>query len=45
MAASKSGPFQEFYTALLTKGMRPEMGRLTLARNGRSQQILLHSMG
>ena len=27
------GPFQEFYTALLTKGLRPEMARLTLARN------------
>jgi transposase len=32
VAASKPGPFQEFYTALLTKGMRPEMARLTLAR-------------
>ena len=29
---SKPGPFQEFYTALLTKGIRPEMARLTLAR-------------
>jgi hypothetical protein len=26
------GPFQEFYTALVAKGMRPEMARLTLAR-------------
>ena len=32
VASSKPGPFQEFYTALLTKGMRPEMARLTLAR-------------
>jgi transposase len=32
IAASKAGPFQEFYTALLAKGMRPEMARLTLAR-------------
>jgi transposase len=32
VAASKPGPFQEFYTALLAKGMRPEMARLTLAR-------------
>ena len=32
VAASKAGPFQEFYTALLTKGMRPDMARLTLAR-------------
>jgi hypothetical protein len=32
VASSKPGPFQEFYTTLLTKGMRPEMARLTLAR-------------
>jgi transposase len=32
VAASKPGPFQEFYTTLLTKGLRPEMARLTLAR-------------
>ena len=32
VASSKPGPFQEFYTALLTKGLRPEMARLTLAR-------------
>src|SRR6202162_1809150 len=32
VAARKPGPFQEFYTALLTKGLRPEMARLTLAR-------------
>ena len=32
VASSKPGPFQEFYAALLTKGMRPEMARLTLAR-------------
>src|SRR5208282_5917777 len=32
VASSKAGPLQEFYTALLTKGMRPEMARLTLAR-------------
>jgi len=31
-ASSKPGPFQEFYTTLLTKGIRPEMARLTLAR-------------
>jgi hypothetical protein len=27
VASSKPGPFQEFYTALLTKGIRPEMAR------------------
>ena len=32
LAASKPGPFQEFYAALVAKGMRPEMARLTLAR-------------
>ncbi len=32
IAATKPGPFQEFYAALLAKGIRPEMARLTLAR-------------
>jgi transposase len=32
IASTKPGPFQEFYTALLGKGMRAEMARLTLAR-------------
>ena len=32
VAASKPGPLQEFYATLLSKGMRPEMARLTLAR-------------
>ena len=32
VASHKPGPFQEFYTALLAKGIRPEMARLTLAR-------------
>jgi transposase len=31
-ASSVAGPFHEFYTALLTKGMNPAMARLTLAR-------------
>ncbi len=31
-ASTSKGPFQEFYEALLAKGMRPEMARLTLAR-------------
>jgi len=31
-AASKPGPFQEFFAALLATGMRPELARLTLAR-------------
>jgi transposase len=32
VASSKPGPLREFYTALRSKGMRPEMARLTLAR-------------
>jgi len=32
VAAAKPGPFQEFYDALVSKGIRPEMARLTLAR-------------
>jgi transposase len=32
VASIKRGPLSEFYTALVSKGMRPEMARLTLAR-------------
>jgi transposase len=32
LAAAKPGPFQEFYAALVAKGIQPEMARLTLAR-------------
>src|SRR5215469_16534073 len=31
-ALTKPGPLRELYTALVAKGMRPEMARLTLAR-------------
>jgi hypothetical protein len=31
-AAATSGPFQNFYEACLTRGMKPSMARLTLAR-------------
>jgi transposase len=31
-AAAVPGPFQEFHAALVTKGMKPTMARLTLAR-------------
>jgi transposase len=31
-ASCGTGPFHDFYAALLTKGMKPEMARLTLAR-------------
>jgi transposase len=32
VASTKPDPFEEFYAALVAKGMRPEMARLTLAR-------------
>jgi len=32
VASSKPGPFEQFYAALVAKGLRPEMARLTLAR-------------
>jgi len=32
IAATKPGPFREFYADLVAKGIRPEMARLTLAR-------------
>jgi transposase len=32
IAAAKPGPFREFYDALVARGIRPEMARLTLAR-------------
>jgi transposase len=32
LAAAKPGPFQKFYDALVAKGIKPEMARLTLAR-------------
>ncbi len=31
-ATCGTGPFHDFYAALLAKGMKPEMARLTLAR-------------
>ena len=31
-AAVVPGPFQEFYAALVAKGMKPPLARLTLAR-------------
>ena len=31
-ASCGMGPFHDFYAGLLTKGMKPEMARLTLAR-------------
>ena len=31
-ASCSTGPFHDFYAALLAKGMKPEMARLTLVR-------------
>ena len=31
-ASCATGPFRDFYAALLTNGMKPEMARVTLAR-------------
>jgi len=31
-ASGGKGPLRDFYVALLAKGMKPEMARLTLAR-------------
>src|SRR5258705_491093 len=45
VASSKPGPFQEFYTALLTKGLRPEMARLTLARKIATIVLLVWKRG
>jgi hypothetical protein len=32
LRSSREGAFHDFYQGLLTKGMEPEMARLTLAR-------------
>src|SRR5262249_7571876 len=39
IASSKPGPFEQFYVALVAKGMRPEMARLTLAEKNRHDRI------
>jgi hypothetical protein len=45
VASSKPGPFQEFYTTLLTNGIRPEMARLTLARKIATIVLLVWKKG
>ena len=45
VASNKPGPFQEFYTALLAKGIRPEMARLTLARKIATIVLILWKRG
>jgi transposase len=45
VASSKPGPFQEFYAALVAKGMKPEMARLTLARKIATIVLILWKRG
>jgi transposase len=45
IAATKAGPFQEFYAALVAKGMRPEMARLTVARKIAAITLLVWKKG
>jgi transposase len=45
VAAAKPGPFQEFYDALVSKGIRPEMARLTLARKIAAITLIIWKKG
>ena len=45
VAAAKPGPFQEFYDALMAKGIRPEMARLTLARKMAAITLIVWKKG
>jgi len=45
VAAAKAGPFQEYYDALVAKGIRPEMARLTLARKIASITLIIWKKG
>jgi transposase len=40
-----AGPFQDFYQALLSKGMRPSMARLTLARKMAAITLIVWKKG
>ena len=44
-AAAVTGPFQEFYAALVAKGMKPPMARLTLARKIAAITLLVSKKG
>src|SRR6202030_3565558 len=44
-ASSCAGPFQDFYQALLAKGMQPSMARLTLARKMAAITMILWKKG
>ncbi len=45
IAATKPGPLQEFYAALVAKGIRPEMARLTLARKIAAISLIIWKKG
>ena len=45
MASSQEGPFHDFYQGLLTKGMKPAMARLTLARKIAAITLILWKKG
>jgi hypothetical protein len=44
-ASSREGAFHDFYQRLLTKGMKPEMARLTLARKIAAITLILWKKG
>ena len=44
-ASTHPGPFQECYAALVAKGMRPEMARLTLARKFATIVLIIWKKG
>src|ERR1700680_4247091 len=44
-AAAVAGPFQEFYAALVAKGIKPPMARLTLARKIAAITLLVWKKG
>jgi transposase len=44
-AAAVPGPFQQFYAALVARGMKPAMARLTLARKIAAITLLLWKKG
>ena len=45
MASNCAGPFRDFYTALVAKGMKPSMARLTLARKIAAITLVLWKKG
>jgi len=44
-AAAVTGPFREFYEALVAKGMKPPMARLTLARKIAAVTLIVWKKG